>query len=139
MNKRWQAALAGLICMLAFSACSWGQVMDGEDMVRKTYTPISQEKAKKMMEQEESCIIVDVRSQDEFETGHIPGAVCIPNETIKEEAPAELPDPDQIILVYCRSGNRSRLAAEKLASLGYTNVYEFGGIRDWTGEIVTDY
>ncbi|MBQ3974430.1 MAG: rhodanese-like domain-containing protein, partial [Lachnospiraceae bacterium] len=91
-----------------------------------------------MMEEEENCIIVDVRRQDEFETGHIPGAVCIPNETIEEEAPAELPDPDQIILIYCRSGNRSRQAAEKLASLGYTNVYEFGGINDWTGEIVTE-
>lgn len=138
MNKRWVAALAGLICMLVLSACSRGQVMDGEDMVRKTYTPISQEKVREMMEQEEGCIIVDVRRQDEFETGHIPGAVCIPNETIEEEAPAELPDPDQIILIYCRSGNRSRQAAEKLASLGYTNVYEFGGINDWTGEIVTE-
>ena len=138
MNKRWVAALAGLICMLVLSACSRGQVMDGEDMVRKTYTPISQEKAREMMEEEENCIIVDVRRQDEFETVHIPGAVCIPNETIEEEAPAELPDPDQIILIYCRSGNRSRQAAEKLASLGYANVYEFGGINDWTGEIVTE-
>lgn len=138
MNKRWAAALAGLMCLFVLMACSPGQVMDGEDMVRKIYTPVSQEKAREMMDQEEDCVIVDVRRQDEFETGHIPGAVCIPNETIGNECPPELPDPDQIILVYCRSGNRSRQAAEKLAGLGYTNVYEFGGIRDWTGEVVTD-
>lgn len=138
MNKRWRAALAGLLCTFVLSACSRGQVMDGEDMVRTVYTQISQEKAREMMGQEEGSVIVDVRRQDEYESGHIPGAVCIPNETIEEEAPALLPDPDQIILVYCRSGNRSRQAAEKLASLGYTNVYEFGGIIDWTGELVTE-
>ena len=121
MNKRWVAALAGLICMLVLSACSRGQVMDGEDMVRKTYTPISQEKAREMMEEEENCIIVDVRRQDEFETGHIPGAVCIPNETIEEEAPAELPDPDQIILIYCRSGKPQQAGSGKA---GLSGLYE---------------
>lgn len=138
MNKRWKAALAGMICLFVLSACSGGQVMDGEDMMEKTYTSISQEKAREMMEQEEGWIIVDVRTMDEFKTGHIPGAVCIPNETIGDERPPELSNLYQIILIYCRSGNRSRQAAEKLAGLGYTNVYEFGGIRDWTGEIVAD-
>ena len=139
MNKRWKAALAGLICLFVLSACSGDQVMDGDDMMEQTYTSISQEKAVEMMEQEEDCIIVDVRTMDEFKTGHIPGAVCIPNETIGDERPPELSNLYQIILIYCRSGNRSRQAAEKLAGLGYKNVYEFGGIRDWTGEIVTDY
>ena len=108
--------------------------MDGEDMVR-SYTMISQDQAKEMMEKEDGHIIIDVRRVDEFETGHIPGAVCIPNESIGTEQPEELPNLDQIILVYCRSGNRSKQAAQKLFDMGYTNVYEFGGIIDWTGEI----
>ena len=108
--------------------------MDGEDMVR-SYTQISQDQAKEMMEKEDGHIIVDVRRQDEFETGHIPGAICIPNESIGTEQLEDLPDLNQIILVYCRSGNRSKQAAQKLFDMGYTNVYEFGGIIDWTGEI----
>ena len=108
--------------------------MDGEDMVR-SYTQISQDQAKEMIEKEDGHIIVDVRRMDEFETGHIPGAICIPNESIGTEQPEELPDLNQVILVYCRSGNRSKQAAQKLFDMGYTNVYEFGGIIDWTGEI----
>ena len=111
--------------------------MDGEDMVR-SYTQISQDEAKEMMEQDDGHVIVDVRRPDEFETGHIPGAICIPNETIGSDQPEELPDLNQVILVYCRSGNRSEQAAQKLFELGYTNVYEFGGIIDWTGEVVTE-
>ena len=110
--------------------------MDGDGMVR-SFTQISQDEAKEMMTKDDSHIIVDVRRQDEFETGHIPGAICIPNENIGTEQPAELPDLDQILLIYCRSGNRSKQAAQKLFDMGYTNVYEFGGINDWTGEIVT--
>ena len=90
-----------------------------------------------MMEKDDGHIIIDVRRQDEFVTGHIPGAVCIPNESIGKEKPEELPDTDQIILVYCRSGNRSKQASQKLFDMGYTNVYEFGGIIDWTGETET--
>ena len=82
-----------------------------------------------------SQVIVDVRRQDEYDSGHIPGAILIPNESISTTQPEELPDLDQIILVYCRSGNRSKQAAQKLADMGYRNVYEFGGIIDWTGEI----
>jgi len=101
-----------------------------------SYTHIDQETAKQMMESEDGHIIVDVRSKDEYVSGHIPGAICIPNESITNTQPEELPDLDQVILVYCRSGNRSRQASEKLAAMGYTNVYEFGGIKDWTGETV---
>ena len=127
MNKK--------VRLILLTACSsGGQIMDGEDMVR-SYTQISQDQAKEMMEKEDGHIIVDVRRMDEFETGHIPGAICIPNESIGTEQPEELPDLNQVILVYCRSGNRSKQAAQKLFDMGYTNVYEFGGIIDWTGEI----
>ena len=112
-------------------------VMDGGGMV-KSYSQISQEEAKQMMEKDDGHIIVDVRRQDEYDAGHIPGAILIPNESIGAERPAELPDLDQIILIYCRSGNRSKQAAQKLFDMGYTRIYEFGGIIDWTGEIVTE-
>ena len=91
-----------------------------------------------MMSRDDDHIIVDVRRNDEYEAGHIPGAILIPNESIDTSQPEELPDKDQIILIYCRSGNRSKQAAEKLAAMGYTNIYEFGGINTWTGEIVTE-
>ena len=84
----------------------------------------------------EDYILLDVRTQAEYAEGHIPGAICLPNETIGSEPPAELPDREQTILVYCRSGRRSAEAAQKLADMGYVNVLEFGGILDWTGEIV---
>ena len=123
--------------MLVLIACSSvGQVMDGEDMVR-SYTQISQKEAQQMMEQDGTQIIVDVRTQEEYDSGHIPGAICIPNESIGTAQPEELPDLDQVILIYCRSGNRSKQAAQKLFDMGFTNVYEFGGIIDWTGEVVT--
>ena len=139
MRKEFVYKIYSLIsvafAVLLLTACSsGGQIMDGEDMVR-SYTKISQDQAKAMMEKEDGHIIVDVRRQDEFETGHIPGAICIPNESIGTEQPEELPDLDQIILVYCRSGNRSKQASQKLFDMGYTNVYEFGGIIDWTGAI----
>ena len=124
--------------LLLLTACSsGGQVMDGEDKVR-SYKQISQDEAKKMMEQDDGHVIVDVRRPDEFAAGHIPEAICIPNENIGTEQPEELPDLDQVILVYCRSGNRSKQAAQKLFDMGYTNVYEFGGIINWTGEVVTE-
>ncbi len=103
-----------------------------------TYRQISQQEAMEIMERETDYIILDVRERDEFMEGHIPNAVCIPNETIGGYQPALLPDKKQLILVYCRSGNRSKQAAEKLAALGYENVLEFGGIITWPGEIVKD-
>ena len=90
-----------------------------------------------MMEKESGYIILDVRTPEEFADKHIPGAINIPNETIGTGEISELPDKDQLILVYCRSGNRSKQASEKLVALGYTNIVEFGGINDWPGETVT--
>ena len=103
-----------------------------------SYTQIDQETAKLMMELDDGHVVVDVRRQDEFDAGHIPGAICVPNEIIIDTQPEDLPDLDQVILIYCRSGRRSKEAAQKLFDMGYTNVFEFGGIIDWTGEIVTE-
>ena len=100
-----------------------------------SYRQISMEEAVTMMEQESDYIILDVRRADEFAAGHIPGAINIANESIGTAEIPELPDKDRLILVYCRSGNRSKQAAQKLADLGYTNIVEFGGILEWTGEI----
>ena len=91
-----------------------------------------------MMAVNDGHVVVDVRRADEYVSGHIPGAILIPNESIGTEKPEQLPDKDQIILVYCRSGNRSKQAAQKLADMGYTNIYEFGGINTWTGEVITE-
>ena len=102
-----------------------------------SYRQISMDEAITMMEEESGYIILDVRTPEEFADKHIPGAVNIPNETIGAEKIPELPDKDQLILVYCRSGNRSKQASEKLAALGYTNVVEFGGINSWPGETVS--
>lgn len=102
------------------------------------YNEISQDEAMKMMEEQTCYLIVDVRRPDEFAEGHIPGAINIPNEDIGDEMPADLPDKDQMLFIYCRTGRRSKEAAQKLAGIGYTNVYEFGGITTWEGEIVTD-
>ena len=102
-----------------------------------SYRQISMDEAITMMEEESGYIILDVRTPEEFADKHIPGAVNVPNETIGIEEIPELPDKDQLILVYCRSGNRSKQASEKLAALGYTNVVEFGGINSWPGETVS--
>ena len=90
-----------------------------------------------MMEEESGYIILDVRTPEEFAEKHIPGAINVANETIGTDEIPELPDKDQLILVYCRSGNRSKQASEKLVALGYTNIVEFGGINDWPGETAT--
>lgn len=102
-----------------------------------TYCQITMSEAVERMESEEGYLILDVRRVDEFQSGHIPGAICIPNESIGMEQIPELPDKDQLIFVYCRSGRRSKEAAQKLVNLGYTNIVEFGGILDWTGETET--
>ena len=103
-----------------------------------TYQQITQDEAKELMQADNGSVIVDVRRQDEYDSGHIPGAILIPNESIGTEKPEALPDPDQMILIYCRSGRRSKEAAQKLADMGYTNIYEFGGIIDWNGETTTE-
>jgi len=101
-----------------------------------SYRQIDMADAITMMEEETGYIILDVRTPEEFADRHIPGAINVPNETIGTEDIPELPDKDQLILVYCRSGNRSKQASEKLVALGYTNIVEFGGINDWPGETV---
>ena len=125
-----------ILILLILGGCAVkGQLLDGDGM-EDSYTQISQEEAKKMMQANDGHVIVDVRRQDEFDEGHIPGAICIPNESIDDVPPEELPDRHQVILVYCRSGRRSKKAAQKLFDMGYTHVFEFGGIIDWTGETV---
>ena len=100
-----------------------------------TYRSITMGEAVTMMAQETGYIILDVRRPDEFAAGHIPNAINVPNESIGTDEIPELPNKDQLIMVYCRSGRRSKEASEKLVKLGYTNIVEFGGILDWKGEI----
>ena len=107
-----------------------------KETAENSYKQISMDEAVTMMEEETDYIILDVRTPEEFAEKHIPNAINVPNETIGENEIPELPRKDQMILVYCRSGNRSKQASEKLVKLGYTNIYEFGGINDWTGETV---
>ena len=107
------------------------------NQTNNTYRQISMDEAVKMMAEETGYIILDVRRPDEFAAGHIPKAINVPNETIGTADISELPDKNQLIMVYCRSGRRSKEASEKLVKLGYTNIVEFGGILDWQGEIVT--
>ena len=102
-----------------------------------TYRQVSSDEAAAMMASESDYLILDVRTREEYEQGHIPGAVCVPNESIGSGELSALPRKDQLILVYCRSGNRSKQAAQKLADAGYTNIVEFGGILSWTGETVS--
>ncbi len=99
------------------------------------YEQITPEEAKKIMDSGEENIILDAREQDEFDEGHIPGAILIPYTEIENKAEEMMPDKDKLILVYCRSGRRSKIAAEALSKLGYTNVKEFGGIIDWQYEV----
>lgn len=141
MKKKYQVSLAVImILILCFlSGCGFDQVLDCDGM-ENSYRQITQEQAKEMMKADDGHIVVDVRRLDEYDAGHIPGAICVPNESITDKQPAELPDLDQIILVYCRTGRRSKEASQKLFDIGYTNIYEFGGIVDWTGEtqVVTE-
>ena len=102
-----------------------------------SYRQVSMDEAIAMMEEKNDYIILDVRTPEEFAEKYIPDAINIPNETIGTEEIPELPDKEQLILVYCRSGNRSKQASEKLVRLGYTNIVEFGGINDWPGETVS--
>lgn len=122
------AVLSSLV--LGMTACA--SPADGTPTHDKiTYEQISQEQAKALMDSEQNRIILDTRTEEEYAEGHIAGAVCISYDEILQKAEGILPDKSQLILVYCRSGRRSKLAAEDLCSLGYTNVKEFGGIIDW--------
>ena len=118
-----------LLSLLLLAGCG-GNAADG-------YQQITQEEAKEMMDNQE-VIILDVREQDEYDSGHIPGAVLLPVGTIDETTAAEvIPEKDATVLVYCRSGNRSKTASSTLAELGYTGIYEFGGINTWPYETET--
>ena len=119
--------LSILASLFGMTACSDGGA--------NSYEQITPQEAKTMMDTESDYIIIDARTDEEFAEGHIADAILIPEYEIAARAEKELPDKDALILVYCRSGRRSKEAAEKLAKLGYTNVVEFGGILDWKGEI----
>ena len=124
-------------CLLLFTTLFFLLTGCSSRKAANTYTQISMDEAISMMETEENYIILDVRTLEEFKEKHIPGAICVPNETIGTKDIPSLPDKEQLILVYCRSGNRSKQAAQKLANMGYSNIYEFGGINDWPGEAVS--
>ena len=120
-----------LLAVMMLTAC--GQNTENDQGA--VYMNITAEEAKQIMDSEEGYIILDVRTQEEYDQGHIPGAILIPDTEITAEAEEVLTDKDQLILVYCRSGRRSKLAAEALVELGYTNIKEFGGIIDWPYEV----
>ena len=119
-----------ILTMLLLTACGQNKAKKQEAV----YVNITAEEAKKIMDSQEGYLILDTRTQAEFDEGHIPGAILIPYDTITEKAETMLTDKNQLILVYCRSGRRSKLAAEALVKLGYTNIKEFGGIIDWPYE-----
>ena len=142
--KNFKGLIVLIICLTLFSSCSGNKNTETTttDTTETTannslgYEQISGEQAKHLMDTETDFIIVDARTIEEFNEGHIEGAILIPEYEIGERAEKELPDKDQLILVYCRSGRRSKIASLALADLGYTNVKEFGGIIDWQYEIV---
>ena len=122
--------LSILLAMVVLTACG----KDKENKQEAVYMNITAQEAKKIMDTEQNYIILDTRTQAEYDEKHIPGAIVISHDEIKEKAESVLQDKDQLILVYCRSGRRSKLAAEDLVELGYTNIKEFGGIIDWPYE-----
>ena len=120
-----------LLAVMLLTACGQAKENDWE----AAYMNITAEEARQIMDSEEGYVILDARTQEEYDQGHIPGAIVISHEEIAEKAEEVLTDKDQLILVYCRSGRRSKIAAEALAELGYTNIKEFGGIIDWHYEV----
>ena len=151
MGILMKTILAILMLAVTLTACGMEEAADDSMILNETtettettedvlvpYEQITAEDAKKLMDTESDYIIVDARTEEEFAEGHIPGAILIPEYEITDRAQSELPDKDQLILVYCRSGRRSKIASQALADLGYTNVKEFGGIIDWPYDVVTD-
>ena len=122
-----------IVIILIVSGCG-----NNSEKTDSDYKKITAEEAKIKIDEDEDVIVVDVRTLEEYNEGHIENSVLIPNETISDIPPEQLPDLDSEILIYCRSGNRSQQAAEKLIDLGYTNVYDFGGIIDWPYDIVIE-
>ena len=121
-----------LLSLLLLTGCT------KQSYQEKTYRQVSTKEAITMMKEESEYLSVDVRTLEEFNDKHIPGAINVPNESIGTEDIPELPKKDQLIFVYCRSGNRSKQASEKLVALGYTNIVEFGGINSWPGETISE-
>ena len=119
-----------LLAAMLLTAC--GQTEEKEQ--EAVYVNITAQEAREIMDTREGYVILDVRTQEEYNQGHIPGAILIPDTEIEAKAEEVLTDKDQLILVYCRSGRRSKLASEILVELGYTNIMEFGGIIDWPYE-----
>lgn len=144
MKKHWLKIVAlALVILVVVISCTGRPAKSISDeaaqiksVITAQYRKISPVLAKEMIDSGDELIIVDVRTASEFSQGHIPDAILIPNETIGSTPPAELPDKEALILIYCRSGNRSAQAARKLVSMGYLNVYDFGGILDWPYEVV---
>ena len=127
-------ALAIITVATVFAGCTQKTNTEQTEATQKnigTYYQIPQDEAKRIMDEESDYIIVDAREQSEYDEGHIKGAIVIPYTEIEQKAEEMLPDKEQLILVYCRSGRRSKIAAQSLANMGYTNVKEFGGIIDW--------
>lgn len=150
--KRWiiSGALAAMVLLAGCAGQGTGPMQGGSaasmpqagqeagsGMQEQAYHKITAEEAKQMMD-EGGVTVVDVRTEAEYKEGHIPGAVLVPNETIGSEPPEALPELDAVLLVHCRTGVRSKQAADKLVEMGYTQVYDFGGIRDWPYDIVTE-
>ena len=127
--RKIKKLLPFVLSIMLFSSCT------SSGGSSNSYRQISMGEAVKMMKDEKNYIILDVRTPEEYLEGHIPGAINVPNEEIGTAEISELPDKSQLILVYCRSGRRSKEASKKLLGLGYTNIVEFGGINDWNGEI----
>lgn len=130
--------ISKLIVLLIVTMIVSGSCSNAPETSDSSYKKISAEDAKNRMDEDKDVIVVDVRTLDEYKEGHIEGSILIPNETITDTPPELLPDLDAEVLIYCRSGNRSQQAAEKLMDLGYTNVYDFGGIIDWPYDTVTE-
>ena len=135
MKRIFLFCLAIVAVMMFACGCGGANSAPAE---QRAYRQVSSDEARNMMDKESGYIIVDVRTQGEYAEGHIPKAICIPNETIDKEPPSLLPDNEQEIFVYCRSGRRSKEAAQKLADMGYKNIVEFGGIIDWHGEVTNE-
>ncbi|MBR2445123.1 MAG: rhodanese-like domain-containing protein [Clostridia bacterium] len=135
MSKRlWLWVAAGLLLSIVLVACGKENGLPAE----ATYEQITPAEAKGLMDSEEGYVILDVRTPEEFAAGHIAGAILLPDYEIGKKAESILTDKEQLILVYCRSGRRSKNAASELATLGYTNIKEFGGINDWKYGTVTE-
>ena len=125
-----------LILIITCTAVLYGCTSRGENKMENSYEQITPAEAKEIMDERDGYVILDVRTQEEYDEAHIDGAILIPDYEIADKAESVLKDKDQLLLVYCRSGRRSKLAAEELVKLGYTNIKEFGGIIDWPYETV---